>query len=338
MQLSRNNLILVFIVLAGAVLRLSYLGFQVPDIDEGWTVYLSQLPAWEIVKYSIIQDFNPPGFYLAAHLSQILFGAGVVAARLPSVVAGILLIPVVYLIGKELDGEELGLVSAGAVAVLHPAIYYSQYARGFELAAFLFAVTTLAFIRIQKGQDAWAMFAVSGVAALYVHAFVLVPLVLMAGFLLVLAPERSRVFLGMGVLAVPFFVMMGFIGLNRHGVYGLPVWKVAAILPIEFFSYGFPIVAVLFLYACLKNQNIYVAPLVAVSALTCFFLVVLAPFMPVFPRYALPVMPMVLVVAMVPVRDWVREKNPMILALAAGFLVIQAVELWVGWTMPRMIP
>jgi len=318
------------LIVLGAVLRLITVWSRAPDGDEIFTLAVAQSPIGKIVSYSILTDYNPPLFYLSAHLATLTGGASIAAVRFPSVIFGVLLIPLVYLIGRELDGEDLGLISAGFITLLYPAIYYSQYARSFAMEMFAFSVVILAFIRILKDKDAWLLFTVSGLIALYIHAFAVVPLAFMVLYLIHIRQIRYNYLIGMSIAAIPFILMMYVIGLHRHYAYGFSPLKVAGLMPLEFFGYGSPVVLALIAWACMMYLNRYDLPLIAVPLLTCLSAILIAPFTPVFPRYALLVMPLLAVVAMVTVARWIRDGNYKVFYIAlVSFLAADMVQVMI---------
>lgn len=98
-------------------------------------------------------EFQGVFHYLYMGLWMVLFGESDLALRFSSVVFGVLLIPVVYFLGKELHSRGLGLFSALMVSFSPVLIYYSQEVRPYSLLALLGTLSFLFLLRLEKGQN-----------------------------------------------------------------------------------------------------------------------------------------------------------------------------------------
>ena len=72
-----------------------------------------------------------------------LFGSSAASARTVSALAGVLCVPVVYVIGRIGWGPIAGAMAAWLLAVSHLHIHYSRLAQGFMVATLLAALTML---------------------------------------------------------------------------------------------------------------------------------------------------------------------------------------------------
>jgi uncharacterized membrane protein len=337
---SRPDLPLFLITVLGIALRLVNFGFEpLKDMDEAWSLAIARMPVGQIVSYSILQDFNPPMYYLAAHLAMLVGGVNILMARLPSLVAGVALIPISYLIGKEMEGRTHGLVLAGYTATFFSVIYYADYARAFAMVGAIFAVTIWAFIRILKGKGEWIVFAISGLAAIYTHSFAIVPLGFMILYLIYLRNINWRALASMIVAGIPFGIMMYQTATTRQAVGYVPMWVswatpqgVAIAIPLELFGYAAPLIIGLAVWTVWKSYSRCDWPLVGIGTLTCAALVAFSPVQLVYAHYALLVMPMFAAVALVPVTRWIQERNQIALYLAVVYLAMQYTQLaaWLG--------
>ena len=92
------------------------------------------------VNYSAI----PPLYFLVVKLSLSLFGKSEFALRLPSVLAGIMSIFLIYILGKKVFSKEAGILAAWCFS-LHPWIIdTSQDARPYALAVFFAVLSSIA--------------------------------------------------------------------------------------------------------------------------------------------------------------------------------------------------
>src|SRR3954453_15283292 len=145
---SRAFWIVAGLTLLGGVLRFATLGAQAYHHDE--VVTASRVlrvgfgHAMEAVGFS---ESAPPLYYALAWLWTQATGTGEWGLRSLSALAGVLTIPVAYLIGRELWTRRTGLLAAalGAVNPLLP--WYSQEARAYALLALFCALSLLYCVR-----------------------------------------------------------------------------------------------------------------------------------------------------------------------------------------------
>ena len=136
-------LLLLALILLGFWLRVHALDAFSFWTDEGLTparsgYSLAQLLRNEIVIQGVVtRDTHPPLYYLLIALTRRLFGLSDFAFRYPSVLCGVLLIPLLYRLGRLLDGAALGLLVALLATVNPLQVYYSQEARMYSLLALL---------------------------------------------------------------------------------------------------------------------------------------------------------------------------------------------------------
>ncbi len=136
------------IILLSFGLRLYHLDTFSFWTDEGLTPLRSGYSIPEILSNTITiqagsgQDTHPPLYYLIIHFSRKLWGETDFAYRFPSVLAGILLVPLVYQFGRRLKNRWLGLLAAGITAVNPLQIWYAQEARMYTLLVLLAALTS----------------------------------------------------------------------------------------------------------------------------------------------------------------------------------------------------
>src|SRR5579859_7168284 len=82
-------------------------------------------------------------YYIAAFIAIV--GPNILAVRLASASLGILTIPLIYLLGKELYGARIGLIAAGLLALDRTHINFSRFGMNGITAPF-FLVLTLYFV------------------------------------------------------------------------------------------------------------------------------------------------------------------------------------------------
>lgn len=126
----RHFLILAAIVGLGLLLRIVAIGRESLWTDEALTLVIAHWPVWEMIT----KPTDPtPFLYYALHKWLIPDGAGVVAVRSISLVAGILALPLIYVIGRFMLSRNGALLLTALAALSQPLIDYSQEARAYSL-------------------------------------------------------------------------------------------------------------------------------------------------------------------------------------------------------------
>ncbi|HEX6455686.1 MAG TPA: glycosyltransferase family 39 protein [Solirubrobacterales bacterium] len=195
---SRAFWIVAGLTALGAVLRFATLGLQSYHHDEVVTasrvLRVGFLHAMNAVGFS---ESAPPLYYALAWVWTQITGTAPWGLRSLSALAGVLTIPVAYLIGRELRGRRTGLVAAALVAVNPMLLWYSQEARAYALLA-LFCALSLYYcvraLRIDAGEPGsgkrdlvlWGVFSALALATHYFAAFPL------AAELVLLLRRRGR--------------------------------------------------------------------------------------------------------------------------------------------------
>lgn len=170
--ITKYGLALLAIVLIGLFLRLYDLGTQSIWWDEAYSVLLSKMSLSQIVQ-ATGTDVHPPLYYFILHYWVTLFGTSEVAVRLLSVLFGVLAIPMIYLVGRQLFDEKVGLVAAFILAFSSFNIYYSQEARMYSLMVLLALLSMYFFLRfLQRNNLALsAAYVLSTTLLVYSHNY-----------------------------------------------------------------------------------------------------------------------------------------------------------------------
>ena len=159
------------IVLLSAGLRFFRIEYQSYWHDEGNSLHLAGEPAGVIIR-SAAADIHPPAYYLTLRLWRAGLGETEFALRSLSALAGVVLVALVYRLGRQFYGPTAALAAA-ALAASHPfLIYYAQEARMYALAATLGAASFLAWAVWRSAPSRWgAALGYVGVSAwgLYTH-------------------------------------------------------------------------------------------------------------------------------------------------------------------------
>jgi uncharacterized membrane protein len=168
------RLILVAAILVGLGVRLAVTrGIW---LDEAISIHQARLSLHDLFRTLYYGDRQPPLHDLVLWFTIRAFGHGEFAVRLPSLIAGTLVIPVLYELGRELYDRRTGLVAAAFAAVSPVLIWYSQEVRMYEFVALFGLLALLMQLRVVRNASMlnWAGYILATAALLWSHYFGLV--------------------------------------------------------------------------------------------------------------------------------------------------------------------
>ncbi len=182
--------VLVFLVtMVAFLLRFHQLGTRSLWVDEAMSVVFAAKPIPELFHLLVTEDIHPPLYPLLLHFWMMVFGNSEQSVRFPSVVFGVLLIPLIYVTGRRLEQLEdpnqrlavspVGLVGAVIATTSVYYIAYSQEARNYmavTLMGLLSSYLLLGALQGKRRRD-WVAYGVATAGAVYTHytAFLLLP-------------------------------------------------------------------------------------------------------------------------------------------------------------------
>jgi len=230
----RTQWLLVALLLVTFALRVYRLEAQSLWSDEGLSLYRARLTLGENLSNVIVippniptQDTNPPLYFVTLSALRALAGESEYALRFVSVMAGVLLVPLLYVMGKRLFSERAGVLAAVLGTFSPFLIWYAQEARMYTLLAMLSLASVYLLLRAidfpaNRGEGtrlanskhhwlSWLAWAVVTLAMLYTH-FTTFFLLLFESVVLLAALVRSRrrealwVIALLALLAIPLTV------------------------------------------------------------------------------------------------------------------------------------
>lgn len=142
---SQAALLWSVIVPLAAILRFLYLSRKSIYLDEALSVAYAHLSWHDFVQTITTRDANMALYYLLLR-GMIFFGDSEFWVRLLSVLAGVVTIPLIYALGKNLYDRRTGLLAALLLSVNACHVVYSQEARGYALALLLTVLSSLLFL------------------------------------------------------------------------------------------------------------------------------------------------------------------------------------------------
>jgi uncharacterized membrane protein len=168
--------ILLSILVGSLGLRLYHLNFQSLWLDELYSIVSTdpRNSIGSIIEYCKIDQ--PPLFFLYLHSVFKLTVYNEIVGRFASALIGLLGVLAVYFLGKECQGERVGLFASFLAGINYFHIYYSQEVRFYGMAFLFTALSYLFFIRAFKNVKAidffWYSF--STICLIYTHYFGLI--------------------------------------------------------------------------------------------------------------------------------------------------------------------
>ena len=159
---SRSGLVgpLYVIVLCAAGLALRLPGFHRGMWeDEITSAYYTQLGIHHVIPTLALNGTHPPLYFLVVATEARFHMDALDAIRLPSLVAGVATIPLVYVLATRIAGGVAGAVAAALAAVAPFAIWYSDEGRMYAL---LWLVILASYLCVAWGEESprWPFLAV----------------------------------------------------------------------------------------------------------------------------------------------------------------------------------
>jgi uncharacterized membrane protein len=175
-------------------------------LDEAISIHQANLSFHDMFENLQYADRHPPLHHMVLWLTVRVFGDGELAVRLPSLIAGTLVIPALYLLGRELYDRRTGLVAAAFGAASPLLIWYAQEARMYAfvtLFGLLALWTQLRAIR-DGGALNWAAYMLATAALLWSHYFGLLLIAVQQLIFVAVLIQRRRAREAVAPLAVGF--------------------------------------------------------------------------------------------------------------------------------------
>ncbi|NDJ60579.1 MAG: hypothetical protein GYB67_05600, partial [Chloroflexi bacterium] len=160
------------LTLIGWALRLSNLNAASLRGDEAFTViHWMREPLADTLANIATVDPHPPLAYALYRGWALLLGGGELTVRLLPALFNVLGIPVIYALGRRINGQTLGILAALLWAINPYQIWHAQDARNYAIWAVLSPLAVwLALRALEKdGWRNWLLYIVAAALAAYVY-------------------------------------------------------------------------------------------------------------------------------------------------------------------------
>lgn len=117
-------------------------------------------------------EISPPFYFLLAKISSWIFGQTPEGVRLPSLVAGVLAVPVFYLVGLKALGRRAALYATAIATVAPFLVYFSANARAYSVMILMLLIATWCLLSAtsERGRTwHWIGWSVFGCLSVYSH-------------------------------------------------------------------------------------------------------------------------------------------------------------------------
>ncbi len=138
------------LILLAFALRVYRLPAQSLWYDEGVSWYLTGMPLPALTEWTA-NDIQPPLFYYLLWLWTRLAGTSEYALRFPSVIFGVLTVPLIWITGWRLLGKRPAWLAALILSISPLHVYYAQEARMYTLLTFLGLLSSYLLLRLTDG-------------------------------------------------------------------------------------------------------------------------------------------------------------------------------------------
>jgi hypothetical protein len=170
-------IVLAGIIILGAFFRYAYL-WRPMGHDETYTFMAFASRGLRIS----ITDYHLPNNHvfhtILVNLVYQMFGDSPAVIRLPAFLAGVMIIPATYSIGRLFYNSKIGLVGASIVASLAVLIDYSTTARGYTIIT-LFALLIIilaVYVKDHRNMVAWGLLVIISSLGLYINPTMVYPI------------------------------------------------------------------------------------------------------------------------------------------------------------------
>jgi len=142
-------------------------------LDESFSVAQARMGYGALIHNLVTTDVHPPLYFTFLWATVRLIGHGDFAVRVPSIIAGVVLIPLMYLLGKEAFDRRTGAVASVIAAFAPFLVWYSQEARMYEQLMVFSVIAVWAQLRIFRGGrwPVWVAFTLASIAMMWSQYF-----------------------------------------------------------------------------------------------------------------------------------------------------------------------
>ncbi|HLE14941.1 MAG TPA: glycosyltransferase family 39 protein [Anaerolineales bacterium] len=270
-QLTRQQKLLITLVVIGAGVRLYLLAEKSIWLDEAFSITISQRSLVDMLSLIVRTDTHPPLYYLVLKI-WLVFGESETQARLLSTLFSIASIPLIYFVGASLyEDERVGLIAAIILTLSPFQVWYAQETRMYAMLTFFVLASAYFFLRALRYGDwrDWIGYILTTVVALYTdNGAIWYIATITVFFLLSLRRYKERIVywflsaVAIGLLYLPWLPF--FLSQTRQVTedFWLPPPSFQTVLEtfLDFQSFNFPFIELSLVYMTMVFVWAYIIP------------------------------------------------------------------------------
>jgi hypothetical protein len=143
-------------------------------LDEATSIQQAEMPLSQMLEILRTTDVHPPLHHLVLWVTVRLLGTGELAVRLPSLIAATALVPLLFVVARELYDRRAGYAAAALGAVAPFAVWYAQEARMYAL--FMVFALLAVWLQVRIVRDGgrrrdWIGYVLAAAALVYTQYF-----------------------------------------------------------------------------------------------------------------------------------------------------------------------
>lgn len=179
-----HYLALAIIVGGGAWLRLTGLNRQSLWFDEVDVIVRAQRPFDEVLRTFVAAGENGPLYNVLLAFWVRLAGISEIAVRFPSAIAGVVTIPLLYLLARRLAGSRAAIYAAGLLAISPYHLWYSQEAKMYAIVVLLAVISSLCLVEAlaRNRTSWWVAYVIATSLMFYTHVATVLVFVAQCGY------------------------------------------------------------------------------------------------------------------------------------------------------------
>jgi 4-amino-4-deoxy-L-arabinose transferase-like glycosyltransferase len=320
-------------------------------MSDEWHTWVAASDASPINIISTLSQFDNVPYYALAKITSYLFGSvSIFSLRLPSAILGIIAIPLAYITGREYGNKITGILLSGFITLSFPFVYYSQNARSYMVVLCAFLIFTYFLVKILRGNIRWStiiLTCASVIFCFYAHPYSIIPITISFAIIMCVHFRSAiKIIIPMAACSLPFLWFFRYTLMNvylfpslagavdRTTIFWIPYTTIAWMLPFELFGFIWPVFAVLFCYALTTTKDTVARSLAIIGILTMASCIPMALVTAMSPRYALLVSPLLAVIALDPVANFINNSESPGKKIA---LVIAALFVFLLFSYPSLL-
>ena len=169
---SSVKIIIVAIVLISVFLRFYGIDSESYWLDEAAGIRQAQVPYQKTIQL-LSNEVNLPLYITLLNLWVHLFGVSEIASRSLSAIFGIASVFLMFLLGRKLFSQRVGLYSSIIMCFSYMSVYYSQETRLYSLFIFLSIASFYSYVSFLQKRNAKnaLLYLIATIPFIYTHAF-----------------------------------------------------------------------------------------------------------------------------------------------------------------------